>query len=46
MTKLTEMDLPRAGHGMDYCLECKEWIPEIKKHNRKRHSRKTKLKWK
>ncbi len=36
--KLTEMKLPR--HPMEYCEECKEWVPSLKKHERKRHDRK------
>ena len=43
MTKLTNMDLPssrsRGGKGMQYCEICKEWVPEINKHNRKRHKK-------
>lgn len=37
MTKLSNMDLPARGYGMDYCGICREWVPEIKKHIRKRH---------
>ena len=36
MTKLSNMDLPR-NKPMVYCEICKEWVPEINKHNRKRH---------
>ena len=36
MTKLTEMDLPRKK-PMVYCEKCNHWVPEINKHNRKRH---------
>lgn len=37
MTKLTEMNLPPKGNPMVYCEKCKEWVPDMKKHNRKRH---------
>ncbi len=38
MTKLTEMDLPRAKDAkMYYCEICKEWVPSEIKHNRKKH---------
>ena len=37
MTKLSEMDLPMKGTPMAYCKICKEWVPEMKKHNKKRH---------
>lgn len=39
MTKLTKMDLPKRGAGMYYCEICKEWVPEKKKHDRKRHQK-------
>ena len=40
MTKLTEMNLPRAkDNKMFYCEICKNWVPERNKHNRKRHSK-------
>ena len=38
MTKLTMMDLPRARDNKTFfCKVCKEFVPEEKKHNRKRH---------
>ena len=37
MKKLTEMNLPK--HGMEYCEKCKEWVPDLEKHNKKRHSK-------
>ncbi len=40
MTKLSNMNLPKKGHGMDYCKICKEYVPEINKHNKKRHPKK------
>lgn len=36
MTKLSNMDLPK-GKLMYYCPICKEYVPDKKKHNRKRH---------
>lgn len=36
MTKLTKMDLPKDA-PMEFCPICKEWVPEINKHNKKRH---------
>jgi len=36
--KLTMMDLPK--HPMEYCEKCKEWVPDLHKHNRKRHAKK------
>ncbi len=40
MTKLTEMNLPKARERkMHYCETCKEWVPEERKHNRKRHGK-------
>jgi hypothetical protein len=42
MTKLSNMDLPigknRGGHGMQHCERCKEWVPSLEKHNKKRHT--------
>jgi len=37
MTKLTEMDLP--NHPMEYCEKCREWVPDLEKHNKKRHNK-------
>ena len=35
MTKLTQMNLPK--HPMEFCKICKEWVPDLIKHNKKRH---------
>lgn len=37
MTKLTQMDLPDGKKSMFFCKECREWVPEERKHNRKKH---------
>ena len=37
MTKLSNMNLPKKK-PMVYCEICKEWVPEINKHKRKRHN--------
>ena len=37
MTKLTNQKLPK--HPMEYCKICKEWVPSLNKHNRKRHKK-------
>jgi len=37
MTKLGNMDLPKKNQPMFYCQRCKEYVPNEKKHNRKRH---------
>lgn len=39
MTKLTEMDLGRIEDPMFFCEVCKVWVPQIDKHNRKRHKK-------
>ncbi len=41
MTKLTNMDLPK-DKPMFYCEICKTYVPDEKKHNRKRHPYKLK----
>jgi hypothetical protein len=38
MTKLSNMDLPK-DQPMYYCEKCKSWVPDKKKHYRKRHSK-------
>jgi len=37
MTKLANMDLGMRGKPMVYCEKCKHWVPQIDKHNKKRH---------
>ena len=37
MTKLTAMDLPGKDTPMYYCEKCDHYVPDKKKHNRKRH---------
>ncbi len=37
MTKLGNMDLPK-GKPMWYCGICKEYVPDERKHKRKRHN--------
>lgn len=36
MTKLRNMKLPK-NKPMEYCEKCKEWIPDLEKHLKKRH---------
>lgn len=33
--KLTEQR--KYNHPMEYCEKCKEWIPDLNRHNFKRH---------
>ena len=37
MTKLTMMDLPK-NKPMEFCEDCKSWVPSMEKHKRKRHN--------
>ncbi len=37
MTKLSNMNLPSKGTPMYYCEKCKHYVPNKRKHDKKRH---------
>ena len=42
MTKLTEMDLGTVKSPMIFCEICRVLVPQIDKHNKKRHKQQEK----